>query len=71
MPFQHVDVLWTNGTFEHSAKYNLIYSYAGVSEWSNVPVSKTGVPQGIEGSNPSPCAKAQRKENFAKCLFFY
>ncbi len=27
-----------------------------VSEWSNVPVSKTGVPQGTAGSNPVPSA---------------
>ncbi len=24
-----------------------------VAEWSKAPVSKTGIPQGIEGSNPS------------------
>ncbi len=30
-----------------------------VSEWSNVPVSKTGVPQGIAGSNPVPSATSE------------
>ena len=29
----------------------------GVTEWSNVPVLKTGVPQGTGGSNPPPPAK--------------
>ena len=29
-----------------------------VAEWSNAPVSKTGIPQGIEGSNPSLSEKS-------------
>ena len=33
-----------------------LYGYRGpsgeVTEWPNVPVSKTGVPQGTGGSNP-------------------
>ena len=29
----------------------------GVTEWSNVPVLKTGVPKGTGGSNPSASAK--------------
>jgi len=29
-----------------------------VAEWSNVPDSKSGVPQGTEGSNPSFSASA-------------
>ena len=36
---------------------DIIGSPGGVSEWSNVPVSKTGVPQGTVGSNPIPSAK--------------
>jgi hypothetical protein len=28
----------------------------GVAEWLIAPVLKTGMPQGIEGSNPSPSA---------------
>jgi putative holliday junction resolvase len=37
---------------------SLIYldTIGGVAEWSNAPVLKTGVPQGTEGSNPSPTA---------------
>lgn len=42
---------------------------AEMSEWSNVLVSKTGIPQGIEGSNPSLCAKHLRTEN--KCFPFF
>ncbi len=32
-----------------------------MSEWSNVPVLKTGVPQGTGGSNPSLSAKSNPK----------
>ena len=32
-------------------------SLGEVAEWSNVPDSKSGIPQGIEGSNPSLSAK--------------
>ena len=32
---------------------NISPSPGGVAEWLNAPVSKTGVPQGTEGSNPS------------------
>ncbi len=37
-----------------SKRLKSIITYSGeVAEWLNVPDSKSGVPQGIEGSNPS------------------
>ena len=30
-----------------------------MAEWSNAPVLKTGMPQGIVGSNPTPSAFSQ------------
>ena len=32
-----------------------------MAEWTNAPVSKTGIPQGIEGSNPSLSAIFERE----------
>lgn len=37
----------------------------GVAEWFNAPVSKTGIPQGIEGSNPSTSAQLAKNRIFA------
>jgi hypothetical protein len=33
-----------------------------VAEWPNVPDSKSGVPQGTVGSNPTLSAKCQKAE---------
>lgn len=39
-------------------KINVLFLLiAEMSEWSNVLVSKTGIPKGIMGSNPIPSAK--------------
>ena len=34
-----------------------VFNVGEVSEWSNVPLSKSGRPQGLEGSNPSLSAR--------------
>ena len=38
-----------------------------MAEWSKAPVSKTGIPQGIEGSNPSLSAKIENRNRKQKC----
>src|SRR6187402_3215586 len=35
--------------------------HGGVAEWSIVPDSKSGVPQGTVGSNPTPSAMLRRE----------
>jgi adenylate kinase family enzyme len=37
-------------------------NFGEVAEWSKAPVSKTGIPQGIEGSNPSLSADINMKK---------
>lgn len=41
-----------------------------MSEWSNVLVSKTGIPKGIEGSNPSLSAIKSPKYGAFYFLYF-
>ena len=36
------------------------FIHGRMSEWSNVLVSKTGIPQGIMGSNPIPSANSKK-----------
>lgn len=38
-------------------KNGILWSIGDVAEWSNAPVSKTGIPQGIGGSNPPVSAR--------------
>ena len=40
-----------------------------VTEWSNVPVLKTGVPKGTGGSNPSFTAGKRQQETVAFLCF--
>ena len=42
---------------------NEIIPLGGLTEWTKVPVLKTGVPQGTGGSNPSPSAISYRTVN--------
>ena len=39
-----------------------VFEPGEVAEWSNVPDSKSGVPQGTVGSNPTLSAKQHSKE---------
>ena len=50
-------------TFASLSERKPIFKIVGeMSEWSNVPVLKTGVPQGTGGSNPSLSAKKRRNK---------
>ena len=40
-----------------------------MSEWSNVLVSKTGIPQGIKGSNPFLSANEEKEKSFIDFSF--
>ncbi len=48
-----------HGLRKVSRDRNQLCNHGGVAEWSNAPVLKTGIPQGIVGSNPTPSARAQ------------
>jgi hypothetical protein len=48
-----------HGLRKVSPDRNKLCNHGGVAEWSNAPVLKTGIPQGIVGSNPTPSARAQ------------
>ncbi len=55
-------------TFASLSERKPIFKIVGeMSEWSNVPVLKTGVPQGTGGSNPSLSAKLA---DFQRVFFF-
>ncbi len=48
-----------HGLRKVSRDRNELCNHGGVAEWSNAPVLKTGIPQGIVGSNPTPSARAR------------
>ncbi len=50
-------LLWRAIFLGKMAKNARVSSIGEVAEWSKAPVSKTGMPQGIEGSNPSLSVK--------------
>ena len=45
-----------HGLRKVSRDRNELCNHGGVAEWSNAPVLKTGIPQGIVGSKRTPCA---------------
>ena len=56
---------------QNTFKYAILLVRGEVSEWSNVPLSKSGVPQGTEGSNPSLSARLKIIQNLSTVLFCF